>query len=339
MSIIQDCITAYLPPKRKVSNGWITFNAVCCTHVGESVDTKSRGHLKFDPDGSVNYGCFNCGFKFKHQVGQTVSFKFKKFLRWINVDDNEIVRISFEALREREIQIAIGVQPPPKEHVEITFEPKDLPPHALTFHELALLLDEHKTPFPSEFIDVVKYLHSRKIDTNKYDFYWSPNSLHEMYERLIIPFTWKNEIIGYSARSINPNAESKYKTEIDTGYVFNIDKQRDNWRFVIVSEGPFDAMSIDGVAVLHNEVSKKQIDVIEDLDREIIVVPHWDDPGSKLIDVAINNGWSVSFPTWSEKCKDINEAVIKYGKLFVLKDIVENIEQSKLKIRLRKMYA
>jgi hypothetical protein len=58
-----------------------------------------------------------------------------------------------------------------------------------------------------------------------------------------------------------------------------------------------------------------------------------------LIDRAIEAGWTVSFPVWQETCKDINEAVIKYGKLFVMKSILNAKQTSKLKIELyRKKY-
>jgi hypothetical protein len=39
---------------------------------------------------------------------------------------------------------------------------------------------------------------------------------------------------------------------------------------------------------------------------------------------------------WQETCKDINEAVVKYGKLFVVKAILDARETSKLKIELKK---
>jgi hypothetical protein len=51
-------------------------------------------------------------------------------------------------------------------------------------------------------------------------------------------------------------------------------------------------------------------------------------------------GWSASFHVWQETCKDINEAVVKYGKLFVLKSIIDSKETSRLKIELmrKKLY-
>ena len=107
-------------------------------------------------------------------------------------------------------------------------------------------------------------------------------------------------------------------------------------KFVIVVEGPFDAMAIDGVAVLGNEISEVQADVIDSLGREVIVVPDNDRAGHSLVSQAIEYGWSVSFPIWHEDCKDVGEAVIKYGKLFVLKAILDAKESTKLKIELKK---
>ena len=53
-----------------------------------------------------------------------------------------------------------------------------------------------------------------------------------------------------------------------------------------------------------------------------------------MINNAIDYGWTVSFPVWLETCKDINEATVKYGKLFVLKSIIDAKETSRLKIEL-----
>jgi DNA primase len=93
-------------------------------------------------------------------------------------------------------------------------------------------------------------------------------------------------------------------------------------------------MSIDGVAVLTNECNETQADIIESLGREVIVVADRDRAGAKLIDAAIKYGWTVSYPVWLETCKDVNEAVIKYGRLFVLKTILDAKETSRLKIEL-----
>jgi DNA primase len=95
-------------------------------------------------------------------------------------------------------------------------------------------------------------------------------------------------------------------------------------------------MSIDGVAVSGAEISEQQAEVIDRLQREVIYVPDSDRAGRKTVERAIELGWTVSFPVWLETCKDINDAVIKYGKLFVLKAILDARETSKLKIELKK---
>jgi DNA primase len=109
---------------------------------------------------------------------------------------------------------------------------------------------------------------------------------------------------------------------------------------VLVSEGPFDAIAIGGVAVLGNQVNDIQAEVIERLNRQIIVVPDSDSDGGLLIDAAIEYNWDVCFPTWLETCKDANDAVIKYGKIFTIKDILENTMTTTLKIKMmkRKIY-
>ena len=118
--------------------------------------------------------------------------------------------------------------------------------------------------------------------------------------------------------------------------MFNVDLQTAEKKFVIVTEGPFDAMAVDGVAILGNECSENQADIIDSLGREVIVVPDCDPSGVNLVNHAIEYGWGVSFPVWHDTCKDINDAVRRYGKLFVLKTILDARETSRLKIELKK---
>ena len=77
----------------------------------------------------------------------------------------------------------------------------------------------------------------------------------------------------------------------------------------------------------------------ENLNRQVIVVPDRDAPGEKLINQAIEFGWSVAFPEWDEKVEDVADAVLKYGRLFTMQSILKSTEKNKLKIDLkRKMY-
>ena len=48
-------LLSYIPQKRKhTSSGWISFNAPCCVHQGESQDKRLRGGIKQQEDDLVN---------------------------------------------------------------------------------------------------------------------------------------------------------------------------------------------------------------------------------------------------------------------------------------------
>ena len=128
----------------------------------------------------------------------------------------------------------------------------------------------------------------------------------------------------------------KYINHTQPGYVFGTELQHDDWQYAIVVEGIFDALSINGLALMHNTVSDLQARLIRNLGKEIIVVPDQDKAGLELVDRAMELGWSVSIPNWPEGVKDVNDAVVKFGKVATLLTIMQARETSKIKIELRK---
>jgi len=338
LNSIRDAVTQILPGKRKTNStsGWISFNAPCCHHNGESADTRSRGGMVMNPDGGVSYHCFNCNFKASYVPGRHLTYKFRKLLSWMGADDGTVKRLVIDAIRIQDLvapeQLAEVV-----EQEEIKFKARPLPKDASDLAELGLMykLTDY-VDMPMEYVAAVVYVNDRKIDLNKYHFYWTLDTLHSMNKRIIIPFTWKNRIIGYTARTFVEDVTPKYYNSHEGNYVFNVDKQLKDAKFVIVVEGPFDAMAVDGVAILGNECSEIQADIIDSLGREVIVVPDADRAGANLVDKAIEYGWSVSFPIWQEEHKDVASAVEAYGKLFVIKSIIDAKQSNKLKIELRK---
>jgi hypothetical protein len=318
-------ITAYLPAKRKLTpSGWISFNAPCCVHNGESADTRGRGGFISSAPGTINYHCFNCGYKASYTPGYHLSYRFRKLLSWLGADENTIRLLVFEAIRTKDSAV-----------VENTAK------EVRSFKRYSMPADAVNICHSTEAL-ALEYLINRKIDIFKYDFYVSKSLDYNLNRRVIIPCYWQNEIVGYTARSWDPTVKTKYHSQYDKSFVFNTDKQAKDWKYVIACEGPFDAMSIDGVAFMGNEVSEEQVDLIDSLGKEIIVVPDFDVKknkkwaGKMLIDQAIEYGWAVSFPVWHETCKDVNEAVVKYGKLFVLQSILKSKITNKLKIEILK---
>lgn len=346
MNIQQDLL-ALLPARRKSApSGWISFNAPCCVHNGETADSRGRGGIMPSADGSVSYHCFNCGFKSSWRPGWHISYKFRKLLRWLGADETTIQRLVIEAVRVKDTIAPDTI--PATDVVPVDFKARELPADSASFSEWATqlrLADEH-APVPDQLIRAVDYVSGRGIDVQKYEFYLSSDTAYNMHRRVIVPFYWQGQLIGYTARALDDTTQPKFHSSHEPNYVFNVDRQQPSSQFVIVCEGPFDAMSIDGVAVLGSSVSEIQADIIDALSREVIVVPDFDVKpnkkgrlvwsGQQLVDAALEYGWSVSFPIWRETCKDINEAVIKYGRLFVLKSILDAREKNRLKIELIK---
>jgi 5S rRNA maturation endonuclease (ribonuclease M5) len=326
LNTVQDFVKSILPTKKKTSpSGWTSFNAVCCEHNGETPDRRGRGGIANNPDGSISYHCFNCNFKTSYQPGRHLTYKFRKLMSWFGVDELEIKRLVIEAIRIKDL---VAPEEEVKEEEPVNFKPYSLPKDSQEFKQL------------DKAHPALEYVYDRKIDIQDYDFYVTDDESNNMHKRVIIPCYWKRDLIGYVGRAVDPKVKPKYWNKFDKGYVFNVNKQQHDWKFVIVCEGPFDAMAIDGVAVMHNEVSEQQADIIDSLGREVIVVADRDSAGSKLLKDAQEYGWTASFPVWQETCKDINEAVQQYGKLFVLKSIIDAKETSKLKIEImrKKMY-
>jgi hypothetical protein len=257
-------------------------STVLRAHNGESADTRGRGGLTANPDGSVSFHCFNCNFKASYQPGRHLTFKFRKLLKWLGADDTDIKRLVIEAIRVRELVAPEEVKQEAEEE-KIDFKARDLPEDAVNLVAL-----DYVHP-------ALEYCVARKIDIDKYAFYATRQEQYNLHKRIIIPFIWQGRTIGYTARAIEENVKPKYHSNYEPNFVFNINNQLPDSKFVIVCEGPFDAMSIDGVAVLNNECNETQADIIESLGKEVIVVADRDRAGAKMINNAIEYGWSVSF--------------------------------------------
>jgi hypothetical protein len=265
-----------------------------------------------------------------------LTYKFRKLLSWLGADEGTVKRLVIDAIRIREL-VAPETLIEVAEQEEINFKARPLPEEAQSFHALSnfYTLNDDKN-VPKEFHNAVLYSASRKVDLSRYEFYWTPETQYNLNRRVIVPFTWKNQIIGYTARTFDEGVKPKYHNSHEPNYVFNVDRQPKDARFVIVVEGPFDAMAIDGVAILGNECHETQADIIDSLGREVVVVPDADRAGARLVDTAVEYGWTVSFPVWQETHKDVASAVAAFGKLFVIKTILEARQSNRLKIELRK---
>ena len=323
MSLIADTLLQYLPSKRKhTPSGWISFNAPCCD------DKRQRGGFIVNAGDAVSYHCFNCGFKASWQPGRTVSQKMSKLMRDLNMPDDVISQLRLEALRLNENSTATVRQVIP------TFEERALPMDAKSLEEWSTWIElQGWENTDQELINVFCYLrNNRSLDPYAYPYYWTNKVGFK--NRVIIPFYKDGKIVGYTARATN-DAKPKFISEQQPGYVFNLDKQKYDKEFVIVCEGPFDAISIDGCALLGAEIKDSQNWLLKQLNKEIVLVPDRDHEGPRTVEQALEYGWSVSMPDWPDGVKDVNDAVRKLGRLATLYLIVSAKESNKLKIQLR----
>ena len=318
-------ITNYLPGKRKQTpSGWISFNAPCCTHNGQSADHRLRGGLKASEQG-WSYHCFNCGYTASFILGRSVSFKARRLLSWFGVSDNDIEHLNLDSMRHRSVYGII-------EDRQRTFE---------TLQGIAF--EERELPLAAEFVEpdseYADYLRKRCVPQD-FPFMNTCQNFHQpgvskARPGIIIPFTYRDKVVGWTTRFLD-DRNPRYSSDTQPGYVFNVDSIKHSWTQVLVTEGIFDALSIGGVAVMHNDINDAQARLIRNLGKEITVVPDQDKTGLDLIDRAMELGWAVSIPDWGDDCKDVNDAVIKHGRLATLITIMQARETSRIKIELRK---
>ena len=235
--------------------------------------------------------------------------------------DDVINKVALDVMRENE-----GVEAREKILQLPTFNTVPLPDDAIKITDI--------TDFNKFSLAILEYMAARNLNIDDTDYYWSPSLGYR--DRLIIPFYYEGRVVGWTARSILPDKKPKYLTEVQPGFVYGLDDQRPNKVFAIVCEGQIDAIHVEGCALGGSEISDQQAMMLNRLNKDIIVVPDRDKAGSKLVERAIELGWSVSMPNWSEDVNDIGDAVARYGRLFAIYSIVSAAESSPLKIRLRK---
>ena len=271
-----------------------------------------RGGVLFSNDTDWSYHCFNCGFKTSFTLGRAVSYKAKQLLTWMGVPEMEIQRLSLESLKHKDI--AQIIEDRKGEAERVYFKEQELPATARLITQA----------------DTQQYEYLQKRQVGEYPFMMDTA---QKRPGILVPYTYENKIVGHTTRFLD-DRKPKYLNDQQQGYVLGTDWQHPDWQFAILTEGVFDALSIGGLAAMHNTLNDKQAAVLRRLNREIVVVPDQDSAGLKLIDAAIKYGFSVSIPDWANDVKDINDAVVRYGKLHTLINIIKHKNSSSVKIKL-----
>jgi hypothetical protein len=336
---LKDAILANIGPLKSAPKGWHKRNCPLCHTQGHGRDTRNRFGIQFNAN-SIACNCFNCAFSASYTEGEELSKSFKFLLTNLHVDNKFIQHIEFEifkqknqiqSIREGDTETSANKETKLK-NLFNKWHPKDLPEESLTITQwLEYGLDD------PDFMKVVNYALERKL----YDldnFYWSPSTFHNVNQRLIIPYYHKEKIVGFTARlcyDVTDKSIPKYYQQCPQDFVYNLDHQQ-GWsrKYVLVTEGVLDARCVDGVSVL-GEIGQEKVDIINRLQKEVITCPDRDKKGYDLVNVSIENGWSVAFPKWDSDIKDAAQASQKYGRLLTTHSIISTAVSGKEKIQLK----
>jgi hypothetical protein len=333
---LKDAILSNIGPLKQAPKGWNKRNCMLCHTQGHNVDKRTRFGIQFTPT-LIACNCFNCGFSASYTEGKPLSKSFKFFLKHINISDKFIEQLDFEIFKQRNNieEVREGESENKENKLRNLFQkwvPMELPKDSLPITEWL----EYGLNDPN-FMCVVEYALSRKIyDLDK--FYWSPIRTNNLNKRIIIPYYHKHKVVGFTSRlcyDVEDKSIPKYFQQCPNDFVYNIDNQQD-WsrKYVLVNEGVLDAWAVDGVGIL-GEIGQSKIDIINRLQKQVIVCPDRDRKGRDLVDVAIENNWAVSFPKWSQDIKDAAQASVKYGRLLTTHSIIDSAITGKDKIHLK----
>ena len=268
----------------------------------------------FGTDGQVGGNCYNCGFKFKFD-GHSLSDSFAHWLSWIGVDAKEIQQIKI-VLLAKSIAGESGSVNAAKSSV-LQWPTVLLPEDAEPIQHLA----EQGCTDP-DFLAVCNYLLTRGSHLAQgYPYYWSHSTKNLLNNRVIIPFFHEGSTVGWTARYAGtppPGSPRYWNSGVPPGYLFNQNVLQLNRQFVMVLEGPFDAIAVQGVSPLGSTMSDLQIQNLLNSNQHPIVLPDRQRQNQHLIDVALTFGWSVSFPDWDDNIKDAADACKAYGQIYTI---------------------
>jgi len=315
---LEQIITQYIQLDPKTGTGWYPVLCKVCNDRGHK---GKRAAFKFD-DQKVAYHCFNCGHAtvYDPSAMKEIPEKMRLVLNEFGVPEDQWKQVQLGQLVNRDS----GIKTTPEFLQAISVEPAviPLPTH---FYLLAEAGPNDK------WADIAKYYleDDRGIDPNSYPFMLSHKTgdplLDRWFGRIIIPVYKNSALIFYTARDLTGKKQKKYLSPSYTRekVLYGFDELfRQTEEPLYIVEGWFDAFVVNGVAILGNEISDPQKIWLNKSHREKIYIPDRLGNGWFGAEEALKSGWSVSTPDIGN-CKDINEAVLKYGKLYVMKSIVE----------------
>ena len=315
-------IRQYVFMGRTSAKGWApVLCRVCNDHGKKGI----RSGFKFQP-GGFGYNCFNCDASggFSDNATEMPSDELKHILKCFGIPDDFVSELEMIVINNRTDPNSVS---------------KRVMEGARTSSARVLELPPYFVPLKDEPVDspirVLAELHleqDRAMTINDYPFYIAKRTddkeSRKWANRLIIPvYNHNGQLIFWQGRDLIGNQQRKYlSADVERdGVIYGMDEiQKRTNAPLFITEGIFDAWHVRGCATLGRQLTQNMINLLNSSTREKVVIPDRLGDGQDLALQAVRLGWRVSTPDLGQ-CKDITEAVVKYGKLYVIKSVMENI--------------
>lgn len=309
---IQSLISA--SPLFHLSNtGWSVGKCPQCS------DYKERAGFKFDGN-SIIYNCWNCSTTagYEEQSGKMTK-TFKSILEAMQLDMDEVSKILGSARLIIQPQTISTINLASLLEVDTSTPEINLPKKTYPLGHPEFIQFQEK---------IINYLLSRNIDPIKFNFFFSFEE--KLIDRVIIPF-YRNEVLIYWQARLLPDALGKryenppIKRE---AVIFNIDKLYTfNEEPLFVTEGVFDAMLIDGIAILGSSLNDAKKELLRNSRRRLIFIIDKDKNGKSLAYEVLQEGWEITFTP--NGASDLSDSITKYGKLWSFHEIMKAIPKDR----------
>ena len=306
------------------SKGW---NRIYCEVCGDGSRTKGpRGGWLFSGDACF-YHCFNCGIdgNFDPNREHPYSKDMVEIFESFGIPKDEYFAVAY----------AKKVFGDTKE----IKKPKLITANSISMPEYFVILQKAKK---DNVIAQKAYaeLEYRNISPDDYPFFISNGKsttgnpkdasiAKALMNRLIIPiFNEHGDLIYYQGRALDRDTKIKYiNADVPkTSIIYGMHRLAMNQNSPLyICEGFFDAYHVNGVCTFENNFTSNQIAILNKSRRKKVFIPDRKSDSSKAVDQCIKLGWSVALPDIGTECKDIDDAVRKYGKMHVIKEVASNI--------------
>jgi hypothetical protein len=296
---------------RRSRTGWDVGKCQVCN------DYKDRAGFKFE-NNYVVYNCWNCGTTSRYEEGSGhISKNMRRILNAYGFDDTEISDVVnstfFKPIQKAEVITLSSIS-----KINTNTPTVKLPPKSYRIGS-------------DEFTDyqekLVSYLINRKIDLIKYPFYFSMET--RFINRVIIPFYRNGHLIYWQARSIDESEKKRYDNSpvSRNAVIFNFDQL---YTYspgpLFVTEGVFDAMIVNGVAILGSKLNDAKIELFSKTNRRLVFVIDKDKNGKQLAEDVLSRGWEIAFAP--DGASDINNAAQRFGKIWTIQQLFKSIPKT-----------